>query len=167
MNRSPLLPSVVITLLAACAGPESQLETATPAPRHPHDEVSVGYGIQLKRNTMGAVSSFYPTETDAHVGRVEEMLIGRVAGLEVLRQGAGYTLRIRGPSSFRTGAPEDEPLLVIDDVPMGAGSIGASLAGLAPRDIARIDVLKDASSAAVYGARGANGVIIITTKRGR
>src|SRR3989449_1315342 len=124
MNRSPLLPSVVITLLAACAGPESQLETATPAPRHPHDEVSVGYGIQLKRNTMGAVSSFYPTETDAHVGRGEKMLIGRVAGLEVLGQGPGYTLRVRGPSSFRTGAPEDQPLLGIDALPMGAGPIG-------------------------------------------
>src|SRR3989442_11862599 len=145
MNRSPLLPSVVITLLAACAGPESQLETATPAPRHPHDEVSVGYGIQLKRNTMGAVSSFYPTETDAHVGRVEEMLIGRVAGLEVLRQGAGYTLRIRGPSSFPAGAPEDEPLLLIDDGPMGAGAIGRTRAGLPPRGIARIDALADNS----------------------
>src|SRR5438445_12946322 len=127
MNRSPLLPSVVITLLAACAGPESQLETATPAPRHPHDEVSVGYGIQLKRNTMGAVSSFYPTETDAHVGRVEEMRSGRVAGLEVLRQGAGYTLRSPGRSSFRTGAPEDAPLLRIHDVPVGAGSPRAPL----------------------------------------
>src|SRR2546428_8130224 len=101
MNRSPLLPSVVITLLAACAGPESQLETATPAPRHPHDEVSVGYGIQLKRNTMGAVSSFYPTETDAHVGRGQEMLIGRVPGLEVLRHGAGHALSIRGHHNLR------------------------------------------------------------------
>ncbi len=167
MNRSTLLPSLVITLLAACAGPESQLETPTPAPRHPHDEVSVGYGTQLKRNTLGAVTSFYPTETDARVARVEEMLIGRVPGLEVLPQGGGYTLRIRGPSSFRTGAMEDEPLLVIDDVPMAAGSLRGTLAGLSPRDIARIDVLKDASSTAVYGSRGANGVIIITTKRGR
>jgi TonB-dependent starch-binding outer membrane protein SusC len=166
MNRTTLFPSLVITLLTGCAGPGSQVDT-TPAPRHPHDEVSAGYGTQLKQNTTGAVTSFYPTETDARVARVEEMLIGRVPGLEVLPQGGGYTIRIRGPSSFRRGAQEDEPLLVVDDVPTAVGSLRATLAGISPRDIERIDVLKDASSAAVYGSRGANGVIIITTKRGR
>jgi TonB-dependent SusC/RagA subfamily outer membrane receptor len=59
---------------------------------------------------------------------------------------------------------DDEPLLVIDGVP-AQGAIGPALAGLAPRDVARIDVLKDAGSTAIYGIRGANGVILITTKR--
>src|SRR2546428_14181545 len=108
MNRSTLLPSLVITLLAACAGPESQLETPTPAPRHPHDEVSVGYGTQLKRNTLGAVTSFYPTETDARVARGEEMRIGRVPGLEVLPPGGGHSLRTRGPARCRTRATGHE-----------------------------------------------------------
>lgn len=60
---------------------------------------------------------------------------------------------------------EAEPLLVIDDVPVPRGSLGSVLAGLAPRDVARIDVLKDASATGLYGSRGANGVIVITTKR--
>jgi TonB-dependent SusC/RagA subfamily outer membrane receptor len=59
-----------------------------------------------------------------------------------------------------------EPLLVIDDVPVPLGSLANALAGLAPRDVARIDVLKDASATGLYGSRGANGVILIKTKRG-
>jgi len=71
------------------------------------------------------------------------------------------SLRIRGTRSLHG---DNEPLLVIDGVP-AHGAIGAALAGLVPRDIARIDVLKDAGSTAIYGIQGANGVILITTKR--
>ena len=59
----------------------------------------------------------------------------------------------------------DEPLLVIDDIPVPQGSLGSALAGMSPRDVGRVDVLKDAAAASIYGSRGANGVIIITTKR--
>ena len=144
----------------------------TPSPRpeapEPEDEVSIGYGTQSKRTGTGAVSSISPTEADARVPRVEDLLRARVPGLEIVPLSSGnYTIRIRGQRRIQ-GSPEgDEPLLVIDDVTVPAGSLGSALAGLAPRDVARIDVLKDAGATAVYGARGANGVIIITTKRAK
>src|SRR5881409_1446900 len=107
----------------------------------------------------GAVVTVVPSETDARVSRVEELLRG-VPGLEVtaLANGA-YQIRIRGNPG------DDDPLIVIDGVPSSAGA--AALADLAPNDVARIDVLKDAGATSQYGSRGANGVIVITTKRAR
>src|SRR6266566_2502126 len=89
-------------------------------------------------------------------------------GLEVLplRDGT-YTLRLRGGHTLGGNPADDEPLLVIDDMPVQRGWLGTALAGVAPRDVARIDVLKDAAAASRYGYRGTNGVIVITTKRGR
>jgi iron complex outermembrane receptor protein len=111
----------------------------------------------------GATTTVVPTEADARVTRVEEMLRG-VPGLEVTRlANGGYQIRIRGQRSIRGNPTDDDPLIVIDGVPSSAGP--AALADLAPRDIARIDVLKDAGSTSQYGSRGANGVIVITTKR--
>ena len=111
----------------------------------------------------GAVTTVVPTESDAHVSRVEEMLRG-VPGLEVTRLADGnYQIRIRGQRSLRGSTISDDPLIVIDGVPTSSGL--SALAGLAPRDIARIEVLKDAGPTSQYGSRGANGVIVITTKR--
>jgi TonB-dependent SusC/RagA subfamily outer membrane receptor len=96
------------------------------------------------------------------------MLQNRVPGLEVLPLGDGtYTLRLRGGHSLSGSPAEDEPLLVIDDVPVQRGWLGTALAGVAPRDVARVDVLKDAAASSRYGFQGSNGVIVITTKRGR
>jgi TonB-dependent SusC/RagA subfamily outer membrane receptor len=137
---------------------------AAPAP---DDEVSVGYQTQSKRAFTGALTSVSPGDADARVPRLEELLQARVPGLEVLPLGNGnYTLRIRGHHSLRGNVTDDEPLLVIDDIAVLPGSLGTALAGVVPRDVARIDVLKDAGATAIYGSRGANGVIIITTKRG-
>ena len=144
----------------ACAGTARR-----PTPED--DVVSVGYGTQSRREITGAVSSYIPTEADARMARVETMLQGHIPGLEVVPQGGGFTLRIRGFRSLRQGAGNDEPLLVIDDIVVPSGSQGSALAGIAPYDVARIDVLKDAGATAVYGSRGANGVVIITTKRSR
>ena len=141
----------------ACAG--------TPGRTPADDVVSVGYGTQSRRDVTGAVASYVPTEADARIGRLELMLQGRIPGLEVVPQQGGFTLRIRGFRTLRQSAGVDEPLLVIDDITVPSGSIGSVLAGIAPRDVARVDVLKDAGATAVYGSRGANGVIIITTKR--
>ena len=139
------------------AGPEA------PAPE---DEVAAGYGSQPK--AMGAVTTYIPTEADARVARVGDMLIGRVPGLEVRRLPNGsYTLRIRGPRTLRGSVADEEPLLVLDGTPVPKGWLSATLNTLSPHDIARIDVLRDASSTSVYGSRGANGVIVITTKRPR
>src|SRR5207244_11917028 len=88
-------------------------------------------------------------------------------GHEVLpSQDVTITLPFRRHPSLNASLAADDPLLLIDDIP-ALGSAGAMLSSLAPQDIARIDVLKDAGATAVYGSRGANGVIIITTKRGR
>lgn len=96
-----------------------------------------------------------------NVQSIEEYLNGRVPGLQVLRNESGqYSIRIRGNASA-----EGEPLLVVDGVATPPGATSEVLRNLNPRDIARVEVLKDASATAMYGSRGANGVLIIRTKR--
>lgn len=96
-----------------------------------------------------------------YIARVEEMLRGQVAGVEVRNSPSGLIIRIRGASSVYASS---DPLFVIDGLPVQLGAHGA-LTGINPRDVASIQVLKNASETAVYGVRGANGVILITTKR--
>ena len=96
--------------------------------------------------------------------RAEELLAGRFAGVEVTPlAGGGVSVRIRGATSVMGS---NEPLYVIDGMPVRAGP-GGALHGINPYDIARIEVLKDAGSTAQWGVRGANGVVLITTMRGR
>jgi TonB-dependent SusC/RagA subfamily outer membrane receptor len=115
----------------------------------------------------GAVTTIVPSETDARVPRVEELLRA-VPGLEVSKLANGaYRLRIRGQRSLRANAADENPLLVIDGIAIPNESMDAMLADLSPSDVARIEVLKDAGSTSMYGSRGANGVIVITTKRGQ
>jgi TonB-dependent SusC/RagA subfamily outer membrane receptor len=152
-----------VALATGCGPTPARLET--PAPQ---DEVSVGYGTQNRHHITGAVTSVSPTEADARTPRVEDLLRARVPGLEVLPLGNGnYTLRIRGRHTVGDRPVDDEPLLVLDDIPTPIGALSSTLAGLAPSDVQRIDVLKDAAATAIYGSRGGNGVVIITTKRAR
>ncbi|HET6228766.1 MAG TPA: TonB-dependent receptor plug domain-containing protein [Longimicrobiaceae bacterium] len=96
--------------------------------------------------------------------RVEDLLVGRFAGVDVTRvPGGGLSVRIRGASSIIGGG---EPLYVIDGQTIEPGP-GGALMGINPQDIDRIQVLKDAGDIAFYGARGGNGVVLITTKRGQ
>lgn len=126
--------------------------------------VVVGYGTQRKADVTGATSTV--TSKDFNVGVINNPLQavqGRVAGLNITAPNSDPTnnrpiIRLRGIGSLSANA---EPLIVID------GVLGAPLNAVAPEDIEKVDVLKDASAAAIYGARGANGVIIITTKRGK
>ena len=91
--------------------------------------------------------------------------MGRVPGLTVLRLANGdYSLRIRGRASFRG---DDEPLIVIDGMPIRQGGGARALMTIDPRDVARLDVRKDAGALAMYGSQGGNGVIEIRTRRGR
>ena len=93
---------------------------------------------------------------------IEQLLMDRFPGVLVSRTSDGsLSIRIRGVSSFHG---DNEPLYVIDDVPMQA-AMGGTLKGINPRDIASIQVLKDPAETAIYGVRGANGVIVIRTKR--
>ena len=117
----------------------------------------INYASLPSRSSLqpGATADFGADET-AKYSRVEEMFIGRVAGAQVLPRGDGrYSLRVRGTGSIRDGG---EPLLVVDDMPISTGT-PEYLASLSPRDVRRIDVLKDAGSTAIYGSRGTYGVI--------
>lgn len=124
--------------------------------------VVVGYGTQKRKEISGTVTSVSSKEFNAGIlNNPLQAVQGKVAGL-VISQGSSDpttspSVRLRGVSSFYGG----EPLYVVDGVP------GVPIQNLAPNDIESIDVLRDASSAAIYGARAANGVIIITTKRGK
>ena len=123
-------------------------------------------GARTAPNPPG-VSTITPSKTDARVTRVEEMLRG-VPGVEVTRLADGnYRIRIRGQRSIRGNPTDDNPLLVIDGIPIPNESMSSMLADLSPGDVARIEVLKDVADTSMYGSRGANGVIVITTKRGR
>lgn len=127
------------------------------------DVVVVGYGTQERRQVTGSISSVTADEfITGNVQSAAELIQSKVPGLMISSPGANPnqmpTLRMRGISSLGGSL---EPLIVVD------GIVGASLENIDPNDIATIDVLKDASAAAIYGTRGAAGVIAITTKRGR
>ena len=149
-------------LLAACGRRQPAAQTAEPAPE---DSVNVGYGRQARRNVTGSVSSVSGDEArQPKPTSVADMIQGRFPGVEVTRHpGGGMSVRIRGQRSFMGG---NEPLYVIDGVPMQTAP-GGVLLDVNPDDIKSIEVLKDAGATAAYGSRGANGVILITTKRGR
>ncbi len=123
--------------------------------------VVVGYGTRLKEELTGAVSSISEEALQvSNAPSVISRLQGQVAGVNITaanRPGGQATIRIRGIGTIN----DPNPLYVIDGVPVGPGN------NINPNDIESISILKDASSAAIYGTRGANGVVIITTKRGR
>ncbi|MEO8763723.1 MAG: SusC/RagA family TonB-linked outer membrane protein [Ginsengibacter sp.] len=145
------------------------------------DVVIIGYGSARKKDLTGAVSSIKAKDFNQGViYSPDQLLQNKVPGLEVTntsgQPGAATTVQIRGSSSIRAGAA---PLYVVDGVildggtarPGGSTAFGTTansdpLIFINPYDIAQIDVLKDASSTAIYGSRGANGVVIITTKKG-
>jgi len=127
------------------------------------DEVVViGYQTVKKRDIIGSVSSVNSKElAKSSVATFEQALQGRTAGVIATQQsgqpGAGVLVEIRGAGGFGG----QNPLYIVD------GVVGANGSSVNPSDIETVDVLKDASTAAIYGARGANGVVIITTKRGK
>ncbi|UOQ64277.1 SusC/RagA family TonB-linked outer membrane protein [Hymenobacter volaticus] len=126
--------------------------------------VVVGYGTQQKSQVTGAITSVSEQQLrDVPVANIGQALQGRAAGVNISSAssspGQNPVIRIRGNRSF---AGSNDPLLVVDGVPYDG-----SLNDLNPDDITSLEVLKDASSTAIYGARGANGVILITTKRGK
>lgn len=145
--------------------------------------VVVGYGTQKRSDITGSVASLSEDQMrQSIVTNADQMLQGKVAGVQVTQNsgapGGATSVRIRGASSLNSS---NEPLYIIDGVPMGGstsiggfewmgGSNGQTtvnpLASIAPSDIVSIDVLKDASACAIYGAAGANGVVMVTTRRG-
>ncbi|KAA5542997.1 SusC/RagA family TonB-linked outer membrane protein [Adhaeribacter rhizoryzae] len=149
-----------------------------------HDDVKalsevvvVGYGTQERRNLVGSVTKVDAAETkDIPTGGFNAQLQGKVAGVQVSSNtgvpGEAVALRVRGATSINSS---NEPLYVIDGVFLNSSSLQSigtggkatsPLADINPADILSVEVLKDASATAIYGSRGANGVIIVTTKRG-
>ena len=127
--------------------------------------VAIGYGSQKKKEVTGSVASVKAEDFNAGVkSNPVGLLQGKVAGLTISRQGSdptstGYNIQIRGFSTLGKGTGSS-PLYVVDGIPTD------NIDNIAPEDIASMDVLKDGSAAAIYGTRGTNGVILITTKRG-
>ena len=135
--------------------------------------VVVAYGKQNKRTITGSQSLVAGEElVKLALPSVTEMLQGKIAGLQSVssgQPGGSSEIRIRGISSITAGS---EPLYIVNGIPVNAGDLSrlttssSALAGLNPNDIDNVTVLKDASSASIYGSRAANGVIVITTKNG-
>ena len=136
------------------------------------DVVVIGYGSVRKKDLTGSVSTV--TSKDFNTGAIttpEQLIAGKVAGVSIISNngapGSGSTIRIRGGASLNAS---NDPLIVIDGMPIDGGGISGQANALAlinPNDIESFSVLKDASAAAIYGARASNGVILITTKKGR
>lgn len=165
----------------ALKGNETQLTVTLKDDTEVLDEVVVvGYGTMKKRDLSGAVSQI--KSDDLMKGNPTDLsqgLAGKVAGVQINAAdgapGGGVSIQVRGTNSFSTSS---QPLFIVDGVPFDAGSTPASdanqnnnntsnpLSFINPHDIQSIEVLKDASATAIYGSRGANGVVIITTKRG-
>ncbi len=149
-----------------------------------NEVVVIGYGTQKKSQTTGAISSLNSRQlTEMPVTNVAQALQGRVAGVDVAQSGSKPgsvpTIRVRGRRSFRAS---NDPLYVVDGVPLagtpafintpsygavsGIADATTGFEDLNPNDVQSMEILKDATATAIYGARGANGVVLITTKRG-
>src|SRR5690606_6071291 len=139
--------------------------------------VVVGYGTLRRRDLTGAVASLPDNLLKQNVSSLDQTLKGGISGVQVTQTsgqpGGGVSVRIRGGASIQGG---NEPLYVIDGFPVynetestgvGSGAPLNPLASINPADIENIEVLKDAAATAIYGSRGANGVVLVTTKKGR
>ncbi|MGZ5135844.1 MAG: SusC/RagA family TonB-linked outer membrane protein, partial [Flavitalea sp.] len=160
----------------AITASDSYAVTLTSGTKNNLDEVVVvGYGTQRRANVTSSVTTIRASEIENRpFTSVEQALQGKVAGMQAPaangQPGAFQPVRIRGIGSFSAGA---DPLYVVDGIIVNSGdqtgltTTGNTLAGLNPNDIESVSVLKDAQATSIYGSRGANGVIVISTKRGR
>lgn len=146
-------------------GDKTQIDvTLKPAATSGEEVVVIGYGTQKKSHLTGAVSKFRNERLDeTPVSRLDQALQGKIAGVQIQNisseAGSDPKIRVRGVSSINAGA---NPLVVVDGHPIPDGLSFVNMA-----DVESVEVLKDAASAAIYGSRGASGVIIITTKSGK
>jgi TonB-dependent SusC/RagA subfamily outer membrane receptor len=152
--RHPRFVPLLLLLLAACGPGRAAAPSDGPADE---ERVQTGYGSERRGTSTASVSSLSGEGMPDRSGATLAELLGRVPGVEVRRMdGAEFSVRIRGSRSIGLS---NEPLFVVDGVPR----THTALEAIAPSSVVRIDVLKDAGSLAAYGARGANGVILITT----
>ncbi|MDY3547695.1 TonB-dependent receptor plug domain-containing protein [Riemerella anatipestifer] len=128
--------------------------------------VIVGYGKTKKQNLTGSVVQMKASEMrEVAAGNITESIVGKVAGVQIVQgsatPGSSGTIKMRGTSTINAGSA---PLIVVDGFPLTEGS---TLSSIDPNSIEAMDFLKDAASTAIYGSRGANGVIMIKTKEGK
>lgn len=148
-----------------------------PAAGHMKEVVVIGYGTQTRKDVTTSVASLGSGEINNYPATgVDKAMTGKMAGVQVLQPdgapGSGMSIKVRGTGTITAGS---DPLYVVDGVPLSDNDINGAgpnfkinpLDQINLEDIESIDVLKDASAAAIYGSRGSNGVVIITTKRGR
>lgn len=159
-------------------GQKSILVSLIPDIKKLDEVVVVGYGTQKKRDLTGAITSVTSEQIDnIPTASITSVLQGKVAGLDIVQNtgepGGGVTVRVRGTSTLNSGT---DPLYIVDGIPIMSNAMTEinqnstamnPLSDIDPTDIESIEVLKDAASAAIYGSRAANGVILITTKRGK
>ncbi|WP_431212988.1 TonB-dependent receptor plug domain-containing protein [Puia sp. P3] len=134
----------------------------TAAEKKLDEVVVIGYGSQRRKDVTGAVSTVTAADiANRPIVDAGEALQGKAAGVTVVsnsgKPGAGLTIRVRGSSSISAG---NDPLYVVDGIPM------TDISAFSPNDIESISILKDAASASIYGTRAANGVVVVTTKKG-
>jgi TonB-dependent SusC/RagA subfamily outer membrane receptor len=124
------------------------------------DTINTGYSTQKKSESTASTATVVPSKQDKDFARdLSDLLQGRAAGVDVSRTGGGsIRILVRGPSSFNAS---NTPLFVVDGTPISPGPNG--IVPVNPRNVESITVLKDAGSTAIYGSRGANGVIVIET----
>ena len=145
-GASLAVPMLALLLVNAACSSSSQAPQQQPAPTAMDNRANVVEGEEMRGGNASSI---------------EEYLSGRVPGLQVIRDGAGrLQLRIRDNASA-----ESEPLLIVDGTAVVQGGTSDALRAINPRDIARVEVLKDASQTAMYGSRGANGVVIIKLRK--
>ena len=140
--------------------------------------VTIGYGTTSRQNVTSAIATVDSTEfKNIPVASIDNAIQGKIPGVQVIQNsgepGGGVSLRVRGPASLNAG---NQPLYVVDGIPVlqdnyeqltsTSGQRQNPMSGINPDDVERIDVLKDAAATAIYGSRGSNGVVLITTKRG-
>ncbi|MBF9221168.1 SusC/RagA family TonB-linked outer membrane protein [Hymenobacter ruricola] len=159
------------------AGPENFSIRLADDTKSLDEVVVVGYGTQKRSDVTGAIATLDASKLEERpITRVDQALVGQLAGVQVQQNtglpGRGFTVQVRGNSSITAG---NQPLYVIDGFPLeiaspnsnGNYSTGNPLDNINPSDIQSIEVLKDAAAAAIYGSRAANGVVLVTTKRGK
>lgn len=174
MKRIYLVPTVLMGCVSLTFAQKKESDSISSGNRQTDLEevVMIGYGSQKKSDVTGAVGSVKAEDFNkGMVANVGQLLQGKVAGVNVANvsgePGANQNIVIRGVGSLRSGTT---PLYVIDGFVIDNSNTGVAnnpMNFINPDDIASMDVLKDASAAAIYGARGANGVIVITTKKGK
>ncbi|MCD9855222.1 SusC/RagA family TonB-linked outer membrane protein [Epilithonimonas sp. JDS] len=163
-NRAAIFFAMAL-LPSGLAYGQSKKDTVTKE-KQIEEVVVIGYGTQRKESVTGSVATVKgDVLREVPSANITQALQGRTAGVDIsqnsTKPGAAFQIRIRGTRSLSSNANANDPLVVLDGIPFAG-----SLSDISSSDIKSLDILKDASATAIYGSRGANGVILVTTNRG-